>query len=169
MSKTMLCSRMERLSGIYIDVYIDVLDELVDEYNNTKHSSTKFTPIEASKKKNKTRVWMNLYPEHDEIKRINPKFTIGDRIRINKRKKTFEKGYTPRWTEEVFTVTSVQSTSPVTYKISDYNGEEIRGTFYEPELQKASQELYRVEKVVKKGKTKSLVKWKGYPDSFNSW
>ena len=149
-------------------VYIDVLDELVDEYNDTKHSSTKLTPIEASKKKNKTRVWMNLYPNH-EVKTIKPKFSIGDTVRINKKKKTFEKGYTPRWTEEVFTITAVQRTSPVTYKIGDYNGDDIRGTFYEPELQKTSQEIYRIEKVVKKGKTKSLVKWKGYPVTFNSW
>jgi hypothetical protein len=154
-------------------VYINVLDELVDQYNNTTHSSTKHTPIEASKKKNETRVWMNLYPDHDKVMEhtthIKPKFSIGDRVRINKKKKTFEKGYTPRWTEEVFTITVVQHTSPVTYKISDHNGEEIQGTFYEAELQKTSQEIYRIEKVVKKGKTKSLVKWKGYPESFNSW
>ena len=55
------------------------------------------------------------------------------------------------------------------YKISDLNGEEITGTIYEPELQKTSQKLYRIEKVIKRGKTKSLVKWKGYSDSFNSW
>lgn len=77
-----------------------------------------------------------------------------------KKKKTFEKGYTPRWTEEVFTISQVQYTTPVTYKI---------GTFYEQELQKTNQEVYRIEKVIKKGKTKSLVKWKGYPESFNSW
>ena len=150
-------------------VYINVLDGLVNQYNNTKHSSIKMTPVEASKKKNETKVWMNLYPEHDGIKTFNAKFTVGDKVRIVKKKKTFEKGYTPRWTEEVFTVSSVQNTSPATYKISDYSGEEIKGTFYEAELQKTDQEIYRIEKVVKKGKTKSLVKWKGYPESFNSW
>ena len=60
-------------------------------------------------------------------------------------------------------------TSPVTYKIADLNGEEIDGTFYEPELQKTSQQLFRIEKVIEKGKNKSLVKWKGYSDDFNSW
>ena len=53
-----------------------------------------------------------------------------------------------------------------TYKIADLNGEEIQGTFYEPELQKTSQELFRIEKVIKRGKKKSLVKWKGYSDGF---
>jgi len=68
------------------------------------------------------------------------------------------KGSPPNWTEEVFAVSKIQRTNPVTYKITDYNGEEIQGTFYEQELQKASQEVYRIEKIVKKGKTRSLVK-----------
>ena len=67
-----------------------------------------------------------------------------------------------------FTIVEVKLTSPVTYRIADLNGEEITGTFYAPELQKTSQELFRIEKVIKKGKTKSLVKWKGYSDDFNS-
>ena len=60
-------------------------------------------------------------------------------------------------------------TSPLTYRIADLNGEEIKGTFYELQLQKTSQELFRIEKVIKRGKKKSLVKWKGYSDDFNSW
>ena len=150
-------------------VYADILPDLVEDYNNTRHSSIKMTPVEASKKKNELRVWRNLYPEHLEIRDIKPKFSVGDKVRISKKKKTFEKGYTTRWTEEVFTIVEVKHTSPVTYKIADLNGEEIQGTFYEPELQKTSQQLFRIEKVIKRGKKKSLVKWKGYSDDFNSW
>jgi len=69
----------------------------------------------------------------------------------------------------MFTVSKTQRTNPVTYKITDLNDEEIQGTFYEQELQKTSQEVFRIEKIVKKGKTKSFVKWRGYPESFNSW
>ena len=94
------------------------------------------TPVKASKKENELRVWRNLYPEHLEIHDINPKFSVGDKVRISKKKKTFEKGYTTRWTEEIFTIVEVKRTSPVTYKIADLNGEEIQGTFYEPELQR---------------------------------
>ena len=71
-------------------------------------------------------------------------------MRITKKKNIFEKGYTPRWTEEVFTISRFQYTDPPTYKIVDFNGEEVQGTFYEQELQKTSQEIYRIEKVIKK-------------------
>ena len=150
-------------------VYIDILPDLVKDYNNTRHSSIKMTPVEASKKKNELTVWRNLYPEHLEIRDIKPNFSIGDKVRITKKKKTFEKGYTTRWTEEIFTIVEVKRTSPVTYKIADLNGEEIKGSFYQPELQKTSQQLFRIEKVIKRGQKKSLVKWKGYSDDFNSW
>lgn len=149
-------------------IYFDVMDELVDQYNNTKHSSIKMTPVEASKKKNENAVYRNLYGDIDSSK-VNPKFSVGDKVRISKKKQLFEKGYTPRWTEEVFTISEIQFTRPPTYKITDYNDEEIQGTFYELELQKTSQEVYRIEKVIRKKGAKALVKWFGYPTSFNSW
>ena len=111
---------------------------------------------------------MNLYG--DEISEpIKPMFSVGDKVRITKKKNIFEKGYTPKWTEELFTITQVQYTDPPTYKISDYNGEEIQGSFYEQELQKTTQEIFRIEKIIRKRGKKSLVKWLGYPESFNSW
>ena len=82
----------------------------------------------------------------------------------------FEKAYTPKWTEKVFTVSKIQYTDPPTYKIKDYNNDEIQGTFYEQELQKTNQQVYRIEKkIIRKRGDKSLVKWFGYPTSFNSW
>ena len=77
------------------------------------------------------------------------KFAIGDNVRITKKKKTFDKGYTQRWTEEVFKISKIQLTIPVTYKITDYNGEEIQGSFYEQELQKTKQDIFRIEKNIK--------------------
>ena len=126
------------------------------------------TPVEASKKTNAITVYRNFYPDLTR-RPMRAKFKIGDKVRIHKKKKFFEKGFTPNWTEEVFTVSKVQRTDAITYKITDYNDVEVQGTFYEQELQKTSQEDFRIEKVVKKGKTKSLVKWKGYPENFNSW
>ncbi|XP_065650520.1 uncharacterized protein LOC136078664 [Hydra vulgaris] len=148
--------------------YIDVLDEMVNKYNNTRHSSIKMTPVKASDEKNKNIVWLNLNG-NARSESVRPKFSTNDRVRITKKKTTFEKGYTPRWTEEVFTISQIQYTDPSTYKITDNNGEEIQGTFYEQELQKTNQEIFRIEKVIRKLKNKSLVKWYGYPESFNSW
>ena len=62
-----------------------------------------------------------------------------------------------------------KNTVPWTYVISDDKGEEIIGTFYEKELQKANQKEFRVEKVIKRKGDKLHVKWKGYDSSFNSW
>ena len=149
--------------------YIDVLPDLVEDYNNTVHSSTKLTPIEASKKKNELTVWRNLYPDRYKTSRLNPKFSVGDEVRITKKKEVFEKGYTTRWTEEIFTIKEIRETNPITYKLEDLQGEEIKGTFYEPELQKTKQQIYRIEKVIEKEKGRSFVKWKGYPEKFNSW
>ena len=125
------------------------------------------TPVEASKKTNAITVYRNFYPDLTR-RPMRAKFKIGDKVRIHK-KKFFEKGFTPNWTEEVFTVSKIQRTDPITYKINDLNDEEIQRTFHEQELQKTTQEVFIIEKVVTKGETKSLVKWKGYPASFNSW
>ena len=151
------------------NVYANVLLDLVREYNNARHSSIKMTPIRARKKENELTVWKNVYPKHLRIRDINPKFSVGDRVRISKKKRNFEKGYTTRWTEEIFKIAEVKRTLPVTYRIADLNGEVIQGTFYEPKLQKTNNDTFRIEKIIKKGRNKSLVKWKGYTDKFNSW
>ena len=82
-----------------------------------------------------------------------------------------DKEYTPNWTEEVFTVDKIQYTNPTTNKIRDLNNEEIKGSFYEPELLKAKKDVLRIQKVIKRDNKskKALIKWKGYSDDFNSW
>ena len=74
---------------------VDVLDLLVNQYNNSIHSSIKMTPNEALRKENENKVWRNLYPELG-VKTLSPKFSIGDIVRITKKKKIFDKGYTER-------------------------------------------------------------------------
>ena len=120
---------LKYFSANYTRKFLDVLDLLVDQYNNTIHSSRKMTLKEASRKENENKVWRNLYPEFGG-KTLTPKFSIGDYVRITKKKKTFDKGYTQRWTKEIFTISKIQ----LTYKITDYNGEEVQGSFYEQEL-----------------------------------
>lgn len=115
--------------------YIDVLQQLIDEYNNRYHTSIKMTPVEASDVKNADKVRENLYG-HETVDPIK-KFKAGDRVRIYRYKKHFEKGYKPNWTKEIFVVTDVVETNPITYKIKDLNNEPILGAFYRQELLKS--------------------------------
>ena len=87
----------------------------------------------------------------------------------------FRKGYLPNWTTELFAVSARLLRHPPVYKLKDYDGEQLQGTFYEQELQRAikTDDLYQIEKVLRtrkrRGKTEYFVKWFGYPDKFNSW
>ena len=171
-NKTMKNKMWRMFSANNYTVYWDKLDKLVDDYNNTYYSSIEMTPTEASKKENENKVFANLYGDLIYLKPKNPKFSIGDKVRLSKYKRpVFDKGYTPNWTEEVFVVDKVMLTKPVTYRIVDLLGEKVEGSFYEKELQKAKQQTFRIEKVVRRDnkKKKALVKWKGYSDKFNSW
>ena len=143
------------------NVCINKLDDIVNEYNNTYHTTIKMKPIDVKN---------NTYINTDkEINNKDPKFKVGDRVRISKYKDIFAKGYMPNWSEEVFVIKEVKNTVPWTYVVDDLNGEEIIGTFYEKELQKTNQEEIRIEKVIKRKANKIYVKWKGYNNSFNSW
>ena len=100
----------------------------------------------------------NTYIDFEkEVNNKDPKFKVGDHVRISKYKNIFAKGYTPNWSEEVFVISKIKNTVPWTYVINDLIGEEIIGTFYVKELQKTNQKEFRVEKVVRKG-DKSYVK-----------
>ena len=104
-NRTMKNKMWKMFSANNNTIYWDKLDKLVDDYNNTKHSSVKMTPKEASKKENEEKVFINLYGDLIYWKPKKPKFTIGDEVRISKYKRQiFDKGYTPNWTEEVFIV-----------------------------------------------------------------
>ena len=104
-----------------------------------------------------------------EVNDKDPKFKLGDRIRISKYKNILAKVYMPNWSEEVFVVSKNKDTVPWTYVINDLNGEKIIGKFYEKELQKTNQQEFSIEKVIKRKGDKLYVKWKGYDNSYNSW
>ena len=95
-------------------------------------------------------VTSNSYAEYNGDSKKNPKFKVGDRVRISKYKITFAKGYIQNWSEEVFIITEIKNKVPWVYVISDLNGEPIAGSFYEKELQKTSQEIFRIDKIIKR-------------------
>ena len=141
------------MTSISKNVYINKVDDIVDEYNNTYHTTIKIKPIDV-----KDNTYINTNKETNDK---DPKFKVGDRVGISKYKNIFAKGYTPNWSEEVFVIKKVKNTVPRTYVINDLNGEEMMGTFYEKELQKTSQEEFRIEKLTKRKGDKRYVKWKG--------
>ena len=149
------------MTSISKNVCINKLDYIVNEYNNTYHTTIKMKPIDVKD---------NTYINTDkEINNKDPKFKVGNHVRISKYKNIFAKSYTPNWSEEEFVIKKVKNTVPWTYVINDLNGEEIIGTFYEKELQKNNQEEFRIEKVIKRKGDKIYAKWKGYDNAFNSW
>ena len=152
--------------------WYDILKDLVDSYNNSYHSSIKRTPNQVNAR-NEAEVRAILYPKQKP--RSKPKFSIDSNVRISRIKSVFQKGYEQSWSYEVFKISEVQNTNPVTYKIQDFNGEGIKGSFYESELLLVdkSSNIYPIERVVRRRKTRNslqyLVKYIGYPDIFNSW
>ena len=156
--KNKICKPMKAISK---NVYFNVLDNIVDEYNNTYHNTIKMKPVDVED---------DSFAEYNEESNDkDPKFKTGDHVRISKYKNTFAKVYTPNWSEELLVVKKIKNTVPWTYVISDLNGEEIVGSFYEKELQKTNQKQFRIEKVIKRRGNKLYVKWKGHNNSFNSW
>ena len=149
------------MTSISKNVYIDKLYDIVKKYNNTYHTSTKMKPLDV---KDNTYIHFKK-----EVNDKDPKFKVGDQVRISKYKDIFTKGYMPNWSEEIFVISKIKNTVPWTYVLNELNGEEIIGTFYENELQNTNQIEFRIENVLKKKGDKLYVKWKDYDNSFNSW
>lgn len=154
--------------------YIDVLPDIMHSINHSYHRSIKMAPVDVNEG-NVKEVWNNLFGHiRKRVGQPKYKFNVGDFVRISSERVVFRKGYEEGWTEEVFVVSEQKPRDPVVYKLKDDSGEDIKGTFYEKELLKVKKpELYQVEKVLQTrgvGKNREcLVKWKGYPESFNKW
>ena len=113
-------------TAISKNVYFDVLDDIVGKYNNTVHKTIEMKPIDVTG---------DSYAEYNESpNKEDPKFKVGDYVRISKYKNISAKGYTQNWSEEVFVICKIKNTVPWTYIINNLNGEESSGSFYEKEL-----------------------------------
>ena len=159
--------------------WVDVLQNVVKSYNNTIHSSLGITPSEVNSD-NSDALHFKLY-EKIPKKIIYREWRSGqsrtlkvkDKVRLLETKKTFNRGYEPNWSEEIYIIYKIGRRG---YYLKDMNGEVIKGSFYAEELQKVKvhwTKQYSIEKIVKyRGtgkKREAYIKWKGYSDDFNTW
>ena len=151
--------------------WIDVIDKITDAINNSINRTIGVTPNSVTNK-NSMELLNKVYKQSEDAK--NPKFKIGDYVRIDKEKGIFGKFYLKNFTEELFRIAAVKHSNPPHYKLEDLNGEEIKGVFYEPELSKTTLEPnQRIAEILKEKKTKKTtsyyVHWIGESDENNQW
>jgi hypothetical protein len=158
--------------------YIDILQDLLLSYNHSFHSSIKMCPTEVNNDNIMT-VWQNLYGRKEKKVHVTeyPLLQVGDHVRITRYKHVFQKGYETNWSDEIFVIDTIIRRSPwVVYTLKDLENEPVTGTFYSKELQKVFYDpttLHKIDKIIQYrrigGRKEVLVKWKGYPNKFNSW
>ncbi|XP_015124069.1 uncharacterized protein LOC107046083 [Diachasma alloeum] len=167
--KASICERFNRtlkekmwkqfsLQGTY--KWILIVTNLVQSYNNTKHRTIKMKPKDVTAAHEK----YLLHHVFGQLKTHNTKkimFKVGDKVRISN---------TPNLTTEIFTISQVVKTNPVTYKLTDYEDNPIEGGFYQEELTRVTNpDVYLIEKILRRCGNKAFVKWLGFDSSHNSW
>ena len=126
------------------NIYFNMLDNIANKYNSTVHRTTKMKPSDVTS---------DSYAEYSkDSNEKDPKFKVGDHVRISKYKNIFANGSTQNLSEEVFVISKNKNTVMWNCIFSNLNGEPITVCFYEKELQKTSQEKFRIEKVIRRKK-----------------
>ena len=157
--------KMFSLEGSY--KYLSKLPDIAEAYNSRKHRTIGMAPKDVNKSNEKE----ILEAVYTYVKlRSEPKFVVGDTVRISKHKAVFAKGYTPNWSTELFKVAKVIHGTPVTYLLKDTSDAPILGRFYQEELRKAKyDDVYLVEKILKTRGDKVYVRWLGFDSTHDSW
>jgi len=175
LNRTLKTEMWKQFTELLTYNWISRHDKLLEWYNHKEHSGiNKRTPYSMSK-----------YPEDDIILDVclerkpasflEPKYNIGDVVRISRLKGVFEKGYIANWSQEYFIIYGISVSScdePPVYYLKDQQNEKIKGAFYEPELQLVKYpSVYFVENVIKHDKKnkRKFIKWLGFPEKYNSW
>lgn len=148
--------------------WLTLLPELVKEYNDSVHRTIGMKPRQVNESNERLvleRIKKNTVPQI-----VKGKLNVGDRVRVSKHKITFAKGYTPNWTNEIFTVHRIQPTIPVTYLLKDHKGDVLEGGFYEHELSKTTVgDVYLVEKILQRKGDRVRVRWLGFDGKHDTW
>ena len=172
--------------------YVDILQDIVSAYNNRWHKTIKTEPINVTKK-NENKIWWQMYWPKKSIKDVKKekilhlrkrkrkrnklKFQIDDQVRISATRSTLIREYHTKWSGEVFTISErfIRQNQPL-YRIKDWSGEKVKGTFYTYELQHVNideNDLFLIDEIIKyrgSGKQKEAkIHWKGWPKKFDSW
>lgn len=154
--------------------WTQILQDVVNAYNHSKHRILGCAPVDVTPE-TASDIREKVFQRRPQSK-IKSNIQVGDKVRISKVKSVFEKGYLPNWTEEIFTVDDIiRKTTPMMFKLKDYNGEVIEGSFYREEIEPILHEddTYIVEKIIRTKKRGNevwcFVKWQGYPSNMNSW
>ena len=165
--------------------YIDVLPKLVETYNATPHRSLNNIAPKDVNETNEADLWAYMYlkPKLMNVKKKKTKrkrlfrFKIGQLVRISHQRQVFTRAYNEEWSYQVFKIKRpFQMQGIPMYKLVDLLESDIKGNFYQAELQavdKLEDALWEVEKIIRKrrrnNRTEVLVKWTGYHDRFNGW
>ena len=154
--------------------YVNILAQLIESYNARRHRSLGMPPKNVTKK-NERAVWNKLYKNAVNKTKAPFKFAMGETVRLSKYRKTFQKGYLPKWTQEYFIIADQINSKPHTYRLMDLKREIIRGIFYESELQNIivpDQQSYVIDILksrVKRGKKEYYIHYKNWPKSHDEW
>ena len=159
--------------------YENVLQDLVKSHNDTEHGTTLVKPSEITKQNEKQVWWFLYYPRkyRNTSKKARFQFKLGDTVRISHKAKPFRRQYGQKWTKEVFKISKrfIRQAQPF-YRVTDFDDEIIKGSFYEPELQKTAittETVWEIDQVLDEktvnGKKQYLVSWSGFSKKFNSW
>ena len=141
------------------NVYFTFLEDIVNKYKYTYHKTNEMKSVDVKS---------TSYTENNvDSNEKDPKFEVGDHVRMSKYENIFVKGFAPNWTKNVFVIKKVKNTVPWTYVINNLNGEWFSGTSYEKELQKTNQEIFTTKKGIKRKRNKLYVKWRGCDNWFN--
>lgn len=167
-NKTLKIALYKRMASLASLKYIKFLPEVLRKYNETPHSKTGMTPLEASKARHESFLQKHVYK--NRRKRIIAKFAVGDWVRVSTPKFIFSRSFHPQYSPRLYQVHMVNAKEPATYILKDHRGEIVKGTFYEQELQKTRDpNLFLVEKVLQRRANSVKVRWLGYNSEDDTW
>jgi len=168
--------------------WVDALPKVVSSYNHTVHSVTGFRPIDVNRF-NAYEIWSQNYlrrrlppsssPRKGRRRAPAAALRAGAHVRVSLLKTEFEKGYTPRYSQQIYKIARIVNIRPFPmYSLTDLNGERLKGLFYREELLEvpppSADTRFRVEKILERRQRRGhqpevLIRWEGYDEKFDSW